>query len=451
MAQINRLPSYNDSNGWWEIAGKAIPSKKFSGKEPNVEIQQAGSVLGKVRVNTAIIGGGICGLSTANRLGELCPSDEICLIEADYVGHGVSGRNAGFLLNLHSHGPPKDLDTLRQNMQLWGAGLSSLRKKVEAWKIPCDWNDAGRFYGAAGPDGRKHVREITETLDSLGLPYDWKDQADLKQRIGTEFYSEGIFVPGNALVNPSSLMRGLAQNLPCNVNVYEKSPVTRFERNGEEFQITTPRGTVIADRLVLASGVYLKDFGIATGRYVPMATYASLSEPLSNAELAHLGTGEEFGLLGGSQIGSTVRLTQDKRIFMRNYVNFEPGKPATKARLKKVVHMHNQALKARWPALKNLKFQHSWGGAMALTTNNGTVFGEYEKNLFAILTNDVSPLTRGEATGSLLAEYMQGIDSDLLSLQQAIPQAARLPVRPFLDLGIQFHKLYLNHIASKEI
>ena len=70
--------------------------------------------------------------------------------------------------------------------------------------------------------------------------------------------------------------------------------------------------------------------------------------------------------------------------------------------------------------------------------------------IFAILTNDVSPMTRGEASGALLAEHMEGIDSELLSVQLSIPDAKRLPPRPFLDAGIGLRKAYLHMVAEKE-
>lgn len=435
MPKAKLIPHHADSNGWWET----LPTPRA----PQI-------LSGHTRVQTAIIGGGICGVSTANRLGELCPSDDICLIEAERIGNGASGRNAGFMLNLHSHGPPKKLEILRRNMKLWEAGLNSLRHKVETWQIRCDWSESGRYYGAAGPDGAKHIEEIAATLDQLGMSYSWCDQSAMQARIGTGFYERALHADGNALVNPAALMVGLARNLPRNVAVYEQSPVTEFQRNKDGFLITTQNGTVQADRLVLAAGVFLRQFGIATGQYVPMATYASLTNPLSDAALGQLGTGREFGLLGASEYGSTVRLTRDNRLFIRNFFNFVPGAMMDAPRLQKVTQMHRDAMVMRWPGLADEPLAHSWGGVMAFTQNNGTIFGEHEPGLFTILTNDVSPMTRGEAAGGLLAEYMQGLDSDLLSLQLSFPKANKVPPRPVLDLGVGLRKAYLNIVAGRE-
>src|ERR1700730_3573727 len=53
---------------------------------------------GEVRVDCCIIGAGITGLSAAYHLEQLEPSASVALIEAEVVGYGGSGRNAGQLI-----------------------------------------------------------------------------------------------------------------------------------------------------------------------------------------------------------------------------------------------------------------------------------------------------------------------------------------------------------------
>ena len=414
------IPKHEDSNGWWEVLPEPAAPRVLGGN---------------VSVETAIVGAGVCGLAVAHQLGNLRPDAEIALIEAERAGFGASGRNAGFLLNLHSHGSPKRIETLNRNMKLWESGLSDLRRMAREFQINCDWSDFGRIYGAAGPDGEKHIDEIAETLDQLGLDRHWLTQDDMDARIGTRFYKRGLYTPGNALVNPAALMRGIAHNLPVNVTLFEESPVIGLEDSGTGFTLKTAHGSIKTDSLVLATGVFLRHFGIACGRYVPMTTYASLSEPLSAPELSMLGSEEPFGLLASSEYGSTIRLTNDGRLFFRNVFEFAPNAAIPAQRVLEVSRIHRKAMLKRWPGLESAKFVHGWGGTMAFTWNDGTVFGEYAPNLYAVLTNDVSPMTRGAAAGRLLADFMDGRDSNLLSLQLEIPGASRLPPRPAASGG----------------
>ena len=66
---------------------------------------------------------------------------------------------------------------------------------------------------------------------------------------------------------------------------------------------------------------------------------------------------------------------------------------------------------------------------MGFTRNEGGIFGE---GLYAVLTTDAAPMTRGTATGKLLAEQLSGIDSEELRILQSVPKAALLPPGPIL-------------------
>lgn len=435
MKRPKTIPKHNDSNGWWHTLPKAPDAKVLKGAHS---------------ARTVVVGAGVCGIAAAHQLGNICPDDETIVLEAERAGFGASGRNAGFMLNVHSHGPPKKLDILRRNMNLWGSGLEDLRRRVREFQIDCDWSEAGRFYGAAGPDGEKHIDEICETLGQLDLPFEWLDREDMQARIGTTFYSRGLFTPGNALVNPAALMRGCAKNFPLNVTMFEETPVTNIEREGQRFVVSTPQGQVRCDRIVLAAGVFMRSFGVGNGRIVPMATYASLTDPLSDTDLAQIGSGDPFGILGGSEYGATIRLTEDKRLFVRNYFDHSPGSPASATKVAGISKMHRQSMLSRWPGFKDLNFTHSWGGTMAFTWNDGAIFGEVEPGVFAVLTNDVSPMTRGTASGRLLVDMMEGRDSELLSVQLSLPEARRLPPRPILDLGIAYERAKLHRAAKQE-
>ena len=408
-------------NGWQALLDAPPPVVRLTGEK---------------RCRTAVIGAGICGLSTARRLGELCPDDDIVLVDAARVGDGASGQNAGFLFNMHTHGLVKRHDVLERNAKLWNAGLADLRRIVSEHQIQCDWSDWGRLYGSAGPDGERHVDFLAETLDALGLPYERRDHEQMRADLGTDFYLRGLHVPGNAMVNPAAMVRGLARALPTNVSLFEETPVVALNGEAAGCRLKTPEGEIVADRIVVTAGVFMRRFGIARGRYVPLALFAILTEPLSAKRRSQMKAGAEFGLLPTAANGATVRLTRDGRIFMRNISRYAPDGPPREAMAQAMSLQLEQALAKRWPEFDDLKIAHRWGGAMAFTGNDGAIFGETAPGIFALLSNDVSPMTRGAAAGRLLAEHMEGIDSDLLAIQMSYPEASRLPPRPFLDLGV---------------
>jgi glycine/D-amino acid oxidase-like deaminating enzyme len=133
-----------------------------------------------------------------------------------------------------------------------------------------------------------------------------------------------------------------------------------------------------------------------------------------------------------------VRLTQDGRILMRNTLWYARSKRFEDELIVRMEARHRQSIAERWPALGEVDFDGTWGGIMAFTRNEGTVWGEIADNLYILMTTDTAPMTRGTALGKLLAEDLSGVDSDELRALKQMPQAALLPPDPIL-------KLYMKH------
>ena len=175
-----------------------------------------------------------------------------------------------------------------------------------------------------------------------------------------------------------------------------------------------------------------EELGFARHRVVPIATFASLTRPLADDEKGHVGAEGQFGLLPASPNGSTVGLTLDGRILMRNTISYARQKRFGPELIAKVESHHRDSLRRRWPTLADVEFIATWGGIMGFTRNEGGIFGEIGDGLYAVLTTDAAPMTRGTATGKLLAEQISGIDSEELRILQSAPKAALLPPDPIL-------------------
>lgn len=414
--KAHKQPDATARNGWYETLSPP---------------PEALRVQGTVACDWAVIGAGTCGLAVARRLAELRPDDAIAVIEATRVGFGTSGRNAGFMLSQHAVGRIDDPDIGRRSNALFAHGHAYLREIVERHQIRCDWSDWGQIYVSAAPEGAAHLDVVAKGLGVLDAPIERLGREELAELTGSAFYDRGVRVAGAALVQPAAMMRGLGATLPANATLYEESPVSEL-RAGGGFRLTCPEGEVVADKLILANHVFAEEMGFARHRMAPIATFASLTRPLSEAEKAHLGSAEQFGLLPASPNGSTVRLTLDGRILMRNTLSYAREKRFTAALIAEVEGHHRASLGLRWPALGEVEFVSTWGGIMAMTRNEGGIFGEIGDGLYAVLSTDAAPMTRGAAAGKLLAEQIAGIDSEELRIMQAIPKAALLPPDPIL-------------------
>ncbi len=411
-----KLPDDGPRNGWYETLPPPPPAR---------------IVEGVVKADFAVIGAGTCGCAVARRLAELRPDDRVVLVEATRVGYGTSGRNAGFMLDHHSHGGMKHFEAARKNDRLFAAGTAYLRELVQQHQIQCNWSDWGRIYVAAEASAEDALQGVADGFDRLGVAWRDVDRDALEEITGSRFYRSGVRADGSALVQPAAMMRGLAGALPINATLYEESPVVELDMRGG-FRLVCPEGTIEAKQVVLANHVFAEELGFLKHRIVPLASFASLTRTLSEAEKGQVGTEGEFGLLPANANGSTVRLTLDGRILMRNTLHYARGKRFPPELMAEVTDNHRQSIARRWPGLADVGFAGTWGGILGFTRNEGTVFGAIRPGLWALMSADAAPMTKGAIGGKLLAEHMCGIDSELLQVMLSLPKASLLPPDPVL-------------------
>jgi glycine/D-amino acid oxidase-like deaminating enzyme len=431
--KASQVPDDGPGNGWYDTLPAPDPAHRLIGEQS---------------ADWAVLGAGAVGLAFARRIAELRPDDRISIVDASRVGFGTSGRNAGFMMNAHTHARVKNVDARSRENRLCAYGLELLRHLVESHQIRCDWSECGRIYVAASPQGNAALDLISRGYQNMGEPVRPLDHEEMATLTGSEFYSRGLHAPSSALVQPAALMRGLAATLPDNVTLYEDSPVTAIRRD-QKFTLVTPAGELRATKLTLANAVFAEDLGFVRHRIVPMALFASLTRPLTDEQRRGMGV-EEFGLLPASQNGATVRLTRDGRIFLRNTLAYGRRKAFDPDDIARARDNHLAAIAKRWPALAGIALAGTWRGIMGFTRNEGVVFGELGAGLYAALSADVSPMTRGAAAGKLLAEMACGIDSEELAVLQSLPRAAWLPPDPILRFATEHRIRKLERSDSQE-
>lgn len=81
MTKVTALPADDQQCAWYHLSNKR---------------QVKPSHRGKSSARWAVVGAGYTGLAAARQLAINFPNDEVILIEAQEVGFGTAGRNAGF-------------------------------------------------------------------------------------------------------------------------------------------------------------------------------------------------------------------------------------------------------------------------------------------------------------------------------------------------------------------
>ena len=423
MKQINLLPRDDATNGWFETLPERSPTPALAGQ---------------IRADWIVVGAGLAGLATARRLAENRPNDKVVVLDAQRVGDAASGRNSGFIIDVaHSLGT-SDADSLenaRRAMRLSRAALAYHKENVNRHGIDCRWSERGQYLCAVSGEGEAALERHAKEFADLDEPYRVLGRGELGDAIGTEYYRAAVYTPGTVLVQPVALIRGLADSLPENVSLYERSPVVAVEY-GNNIRVHTPGGRVDGAQLVLAVGGYAPRFGCYRDRMFTLKLFASMTRPLSAGERQALGGEDGWGVLPTNTFaGATMRLTHDQRLLFRQSIAYNSGFRTDELVLQRVRRQHEALFHVRFPMLAEVEFEHTWVGYVSLSKNFAPAFGRFERNVYAVDCLNSLGLTHGTATGMLTADYATDNDNPLIADLEALGRPVRLPPRPFLDLG----------------
>jgi len=417
------------------------------------------SVEGRLTADWLIIGAGFSGLAAARRLWQLCPTDRIVVLDARRVAEGPAGRNSGFMIDL-----PHDLSSadyggaLDKDVTLTADNRHAIAfaaAMAQDFGLGADvFSPSGKINGAATAKGDTHNREYAAHLSTMGEPSELLDARAMKDLTGTDYYRSGLFTAGTAMIQPAAFIRGVANGLASNrVQIFENSPVTDLERDGE-WIATTPKGKVTAPKVILAVNGHLNSFGFLKNQLMHVFTYASMTRPLTKIEMGKLGGDRVWGITPADPMGTTVRRiasSEGDRIIIRNRFTFDPSMEVDQRRMARVGQDHDRAFKARFPNLQDVGMQYRWGGRLCLSRNNVSVVREMDQGLFSACCQNGLGTTRGTLSGILAAELATNTKSDRLTRHLATEEPAKLPPRLITEYGAKAFLRFQEMKAGAEL
>jgi glycine/D-amino acid oxidase-like deaminating enzyme len=420
-----RFPAPDGVNGWWETLPPPSPADTVSSER---------------RYDWVVVGGGITGLCAARRLAELAPDASIALVEADRIGRTTAGRNSGFFVDLphdiSSESYSRSVDADKADIRLQRHGIDYVRSAVKQHDIDCDWRDDGKFHASANKKGHAALVHFADGLARIDEAFEWLDAPAIENVTGTDFYQGALFTPGCSTVQPAALMRGLAAALPDNVKVFEMSAVKGGEERGDTKVLHVAGGKLVARRVILCTNAYAATFGGHPNGLLPVYTFASMTRVMNPDETRRLGGTQSWALIPADPMGTTVRRLITDRICVRNHFAFRPGLEVSQADLAKAKSLHQRSFDRRFPMLKDVELEYTWGGPLCLSANNGALFGRRADGVFEAIGCNGLGLSRGSAAGKLIAEYALGQSSDLVRQLLNQPHPRSLPVRPIADVAV---------------
>lgn len=237
------------------------------------------------RVDAVVIGSGFTGLAAALYLAR--GGQDVVVLEADRLGDGASTRNGGvigsrFKLSFSRLVATHGLDTA---CAVYGVARRAYEFTVGLIRdeaIECELEERGRFMGARfAKDYDSMGRDADAMARHLGIDTELIPRADQHREVQTDVYHGGALRTLFAGVHPGLFHAGLmARARSAGVSLLDRTTATGIQPGGR-FRVTTTRGTLEADAVIVATNGYTGPMvPYLQRRVIPIRSQILVSEPL---------------------------------------------------------------------------------------------------------------------------------------------------------------------------
>jgi glycine/D-amino acid oxidase-like deaminating enzyme len=353
---------------WWERSPRPDPT---SGQLPST-------------VDVAVIGSGYTGLHAALQTAR--GGRSTLVLEAKEVGFGCSTRNGGQIST--SIKPDLALLTRRHGSEqaraILNEGREALRwigEFVREEGIDCDFDVVGRFHAAHNePAFRRLVAALGSEPKGFETGGQVISRSEQRAELGTDAYHGGVVFPRHASLDPGRYHHGLLQRvLAAGATVVDHCGVTKIERSGSGFRLTTPQGAVTARDVVVATNGYT---GAVTPwqrrRVIPIGSYIIATEPLDPAVMDRLFPTNRI-VSDTRKVVYYYRVSPDRRrILFGGRVSQGETNPVVSGPLLRAELVH------LFPELASVRISHSWMGLVAYTFDTMAHTGQHEGMHYAM-------------------------------------------------------------------
>ncbi len=396
-----------------------------------------------IECDVAIVGGGYTGLWTAFHLKQAKPELRVQIVEADYAGAGASGHNDGFVTptighSLHTVVKQFGIEKARPAYAAVGRSIMELRRFTRKHGVDAELEPNGFFLVGTNSGQMRRLNGDVALAAEMGVKYDVLDAAQAQEFIGSKAIQGALKTPG-AVVNPHRLARGLARVVrDLGVGVWENTPALDLDRQGDRRVVVTRRGRLVADRVLLATNAYQHRWNSFKHTVKPVWSYALVSEPLTDAQMRRVHWPGREGFVEARNYITFGRFTAENRLLLG-------GGPAPYFYNREMDERHVRNLTVhdalagdigRWfPQWRDLRWDYSYGGCIAVTRDLIPHVGEVEPGVFYAYGYCGNGIAMTHAASKSLRDLLLGRDTDYTKLLYVNGDRPRFPPEPVSYFG----------------
>lgn len=381
---------------------------------------------GSHKSDVAIVGGGFTGMSAALHLAQAGAS--VTLLEAQTPGWGASGRNGGFCCL--GGGILEHADLVKHygegNTRAWERceidAVHLVRDLLTQHQIDADCHSRGETLLAHRPARMEKLRRMADDMPDLDpVLIEGKDLAD--HGLNGPFHGALTISEGFAL-NPRKYLFGLARAAKeAGATQFQNSEVRRIERTGQGYILTTARGDVHADQVIVATNGYSSETvpQWLNGRYLPTQSNVLVTRPLSDAELAAQGWTSDQMAYDTRGLLHYFRLMPDRR-FLFGMRGGMTSTPTAEARARRRTRRDFDKM---FPAWSHVESPNMWSGMVCIARRGMPYVGPVpdQPGLWIGMCYHGNGVAMGSYCGSLLAKSVLGHSDG--------PEVLNAPLRRF--------------------
>ncbi len=400
-----------------------------------------------------IVGAGYTGLSTARKLSEINSSKKIIIVDAQLAGEGSSSRNSGYLVDTTLNDgftSNKDINNYKTKVKIYNLGITAVKKFIKQYQVYCDWNECGKYFASSNIKDISIAKKFSELLSKLNFNNKILNHKELENKLGTSFYKIAVFTEGGILINPAKLVRAMIDVLPKNVELYENSPLIKWNKNNNFIDCQFEKNSIQTNKIIFCANGFLKSLNVKKNFNFPLTLTASMTRPLDDEEFKSLGEPKEWGVLPIRPMGATIRFTKDRRLLIRNTAEMKNPYSMSKYDLEKRKLIHLKGLIKRFPTLKTNLIDESWSGIVSRSRNSSQIFEMIDKNIYVAGCYNGSGIGVGTLFGEQIAIMASNQQSDEISIIDERKKPNWLPPQPFLNVGIYTRLAYERFKARSE-
>jgi glycine/D-amino acid oxidase-like deaminating enzyme len=334
-----------------------------------------------------IVGAGYAGLSAALELTAL--GLDCLVLDANEPGFGASTRNGGMVSGGVNVGKrylskPMPADEAAPFLADAADAFTLIEDLIAREKIDCGWTKAGYFLGAWC---KSHYDDMAKKVDYLNASAKSDSylvpQERQREEIGSDYYRGGMVVGRAAHIHPALFFKGLLELCQKRgVKIASKTPVTKLTQTGMGWSVGTPRGTISAGDVIIATNGYTGDITPQLKRrVVPVGSYIIATEELP-PDLAATLSPKNRSIADTRRVLTYYRMSPDKkRLIFGGRAKFGHTDPVETAPIL------YQFMTDRYPQLKGVKITHAWTGNVAFTLDEMPHMGKFDNLHYALGCN----------------------------------------------------------------